>query len=175
MKQHLVMMAHYNRWANERVYRAAATLSDADWHADQGAFFGSLAGTLNHLLVTDRIWMRRFTDDGPVHRRLDDIVTENRAALTELREVEDARIIDFVEGLDEDRVDAPVTYGPLTSPGSFTQPLAALLIHLFNHETHHRGQATVLLTRMAGRDVCDPLDLVAFQRISGLGMAAGAA
>ncbi|MBN9431743.1 MAG: damage-inducible protein DinB [Bosea sp.] len=171
MKQHLVMMAHYNRWANERVYRAAAALPEADWRADQGAFFGSLMGTLNHLLVTDRIWMRRVSGDGPVQTRLDEIVTEDLPELTRLREAEDARIIAFVEGLDEDGAGAPVTYGPLTASGSFTQPLAALLIHLFNHETHHRGQATVLLTRLAGRNACEPLDLVAFQRASGMGMA----
>ena len=116
MKQHLAMMAHYNRWANERVFRAAAALSDADWLADHGAFFGSLCGTLNHLLVTDRIWMRRFTGDGPLHTKLDDIVTEDRTELTRLREAEDVRIIAFVEGLDEDRIDAPVIYGPLTAP-----------------------------------------------------------
>jgi len=175
MKQHLVMMAHYNRWANERVYRAATALPDADWRADQGAFFGSLMGTLNHLLVTDRIWMRRFTGDGPLHTRLDEIVTDDRMELTRLREAEDARIIAFVEGLDEDRIDAPVNYRPLTAPGSFTQALGPLLLHLFNHETHHRGQATVLLTRIAGRDACDALDLAVFQRSSGLGMVGGAA
>lgn len=175
MKQHLVMMAHYNRWANDRVYRAAAALSEADWRADHAAFFGSLCGTLNHLLVTDRIWMRRFTGDGPLHTKLDDIVTEARTELTRLREAEDARIIAFVEGLDEDRIDAPVIYRPLTAPGSFTQSLGPLLLHLFNHETHHRGQATVLLTRIAGREACDALDLAVYQRSSGFGMVAGAA
>ncbi|MGD9743229.1 MAG: DinB family protein [Dongiaceae bacterium] len=58
------MMAGYNQWANRRIYEAVARLPDADYRADRGAFFGSLHGTLNHLLGTDRIWMRRFTGAG---------------------------------------------------------------------------------------------------------------
>ncbi|SHE54628.1 Uncharacterized damage-inducible protein DinB (forms a four-helix bundle) [Kaistia soli DSM 19436] len=170
MKAHFTMFAHYNRWANERVYSAARHLSDEDFRSDQGAFFGSLSGTLNHLLVTDRVWMRRFTGEGAQPTRLDEIITEDRLTLAALRAAEDARIIGFVEGLDTAAVFGPITYGPMTTPGSFTQPLAALLAHLFNHQTHHRGQATVLLTRLAGRDAVEPLDLVAFQRVSGLGV-----
>lgn len=74
MKAHFSMFAAYNRWAHERLYQAAGKLSDADYRADRGAFFGSLNGTLTHILVGDRIWMRRFTGEGPVHARLDEIV-----------------------------------------------------------------------------------------------------
>ncbi len=58
------MFAGYNRWCNERLYGAAAKISDADYRADRGAFFKSLHGTLDHLLVGDRIWMRRFHSAG---------------------------------------------------------------------------------------------------------------
>ena len=66
MKQIYTMFAGYNRWANRRLYAAARTLPDADYRSPRGAFFGSLHGTLNHLVVADRIWMRRFTGEGPV-------------------------------------------------------------------------------------------------------------
>ena len=76
------MLAGYNAWANERVYDAAEGLSDADYRADRGAFFKSVHGTLNHLLVADRIWMRRFTGEGDAPNRLDAILFER---LDELR------------------------------------------------------------------------------------------
>ncbi|HWJ71692.1 MAG TPA: DinB family protein [Kaistia sp.] len=170
MKAHFTMFAHYNRWANERVYRAARLLSHADFHADQGAFFRSLAGTLNHILVADQVWMHRFTGEGQKPTRLDETLAEHLDELTTLRNAEDARIITFVEGLNEAALLTPLTYGPLTATGSFTQPLGALLAHFFNHQTHHRGQATVILTRLAGQDAVEPLDLAVFQRASGLGV-----
>jgi len=170
MKQHFEMFAHYNRWANERIYRAAAVLTEADRLADHGAFFRSVSGTLNHLLVADRIWMRRFTGDGPVQTRIDETISADHAELAALRAAEDERIVGFVESLDDAALAAPITYGPLTASGTFTQPLGALLAHLFNHQTHHRGQATVILTRIAGRDACESLDLAVFQRQSGFGM-----
>ncbi len=170
MKAHFSMFAHYNRWANARLALAAAAVRDADYHADQGAFFRSLSGTLNHLVVTDRVWMRRFTGTGPVQTRLDEILSDDRETLAALRTAEDARIVAFVDGLDEAALAAPIQYSPLTGPGTFAQPLAALLAHLFNHQTHHRGQATAILTRIAGRDACQSLDLAVFQRESAMGM-----
>ena len=80
MKSHFAMLAGYNRWANGRIYTAVRALSDADYRAERGAFFGSLHGTLNHLLVADRIWMRRFTGTGPVQTRLDEILFEDLPA-----------------------------------------------------------------------------------------------
>jgi DinB family len=71
VKPHFVMLAGYNAWANRRLYDAAETLSNADYRADRGVFFKSMHGTLNHLLVTDRIWMRRFTGTGDAPDRLD--------------------------------------------------------------------------------------------------------
>ena len=62
MKKHYHTFAGYNAWANRRLYEAAGTLSDAEYRADRGAFFKSMHGTLNHLLATDRIWMKRFTE-----------------------------------------------------------------------------------------------------------------
>ena len=73
-KQHFDTFARYNAWANTRLFDAAALLSDTDYRADRGAFFRSVHGTLNHLLVTDRVWMSRFTGEGDSPERLDAIL-----------------------------------------------------------------------------------------------------
>ena len=85
MKSRYQMFASYNTWCNERLYAAAATVSDADYRADRGAFFKSLHGTLNHLLVGDRIWMRRFTGVGPKPPSLDAILYDDFEALRAAR------------------------------------------------------------------------------------------
>jgi uncharacterized damage-inducible protein DinB len=171
MKQHFSMFALYNRWANERIYEAAAKLDDADYRADLGAFFSSIQGTLNHLLVADRIWMHRFTNEGPLPTRLDEILFENHADLTFARQDEDERIIDYVEELTEGALADSITYRTITKPADITQPLSPALAHFFNHQTHHRGQAHALLTRIGGRDAAPSLDLILFQRATGIGLA----
>jgi uncharacterized damage-inducible protein DinB len=170
MKPHFEMFAAYNRWANERLYGAASTLPREDYLADHGAFFGSLNATLNHLLVTDRIWMRRFSGEGPVHAALNEVLTDDLDELTTLRASEDARLVAYVDKLDEAAIAGQFTYLPITNPVEITQPLGPALTHLFNHQSHHRGQATVILTRIAGRDACPSLDLILFQRQSGMGL-----
>jgi uncharacterized damage-inducible protein DinB len=95
MKSIFEMLAGYNAWANERVYDAAAALSDADYRADHGAFFGSVHGTLNHLLVGDRIWMRRLSGEGPSPTQLDAILYEDFGDLLAARATDDVRIIDY--------------------------------------------------------------------------------
>jgi uncharacterized damage-inducible protein DinB len=164
------MLARYNAWANRRIYDAAARLADADYRGDRGAFFGSVHGTLNHLLATDRIWMRRFTGEGEAPDRLDAILFEELAPLRAARETEDARIAGWVDGLTPERLAATIRYSPLSNPGSIEQPLGPALVHLFNHQTHHRGQVHGLLTAIGGRDAAPSLDLIAFQRETGLGM-----
>lgn len=170
MKPHFAMFAAYNGWANERLYAAARALPREDYLADHGAFFGSLNGTFNHLLVTDRIWQRRFTGEGPVHAALTEIVTDDLDELSRLRSAEDARLTAYVDGLSEAEIAGNFTYRPITNPVEVTQPLGPALAHLFNHQTHHRGQATAILTRIAGNGACPSLDLILFQRQTGIGM-----
>jgi uncharacterized damage-inducible protein DinB len=171
MKSHFTMLAHYNRWANNRIYAAAAALPDADYRADKGAFFKSLHGTLNHLLLADQLWLRRFTGKGPVHTKLDTILHEDFASLREARVAEDERIIAYIDGLSEHDLAATFSYTPITNPEPLTQPLEPALTHFFNHQTHHRGQAHAIVTSVAGKQAGPVLDLVAFQRESGMGMA----
>ncbi|WP_083853852.1 DinB family protein [Sinorhizobium sp. CCBAU 05631] len=148
MLDHYRMFADYNRWANRLLYAAVAELSEAEYRQDTGAFFGSLHGTLNHLLVADRIWMKRFTKEGDAPTRLDAILHEDLSALTAAREAEDERIIAWIDSLDEARLGAHFTYSPISRPGEITQKVALALDHLFNHQTHHRGQAHAILTAL---------------------------
>ncbi len=162
MKEHYSTFAGYNAWANRRLYEAAATLSDAEYRADCRAFFRSMHGTLNHLLATDRIWMKRFTGQGEAPDRLDDILHDRLADLHAAREAEDRRIVDYIEGLDEAALAGVIRYRRVSSPEEFVQKLMPALDHWFNHQTHHRGQAHMILTSL-GRSAPE-LDLLYYQR-----------
>lgn len=147
MKQHFMMFAAYNQWANNRIYDAALELTDEEFNRPVGAVFGSLMGTLNHLLVTDRIWMKRFTGEGDAPAALDAIIHKGLGALRVSRETEDGRIIDWVESLSEKALAGRFTYMTVTDMRTVSQRLAPALAHLFNHQTHHRGQVTTLLSQ----------------------------
>jgi uncharacterized damage-inducible protein DinB len=171
MKEHFAMFAAYNRWANERLYDAARPIPDAGYREARGAFFGSLHGTLNHLLVGDRVWMRRFTGTGPVQTQLDEILFDDFAALETERKAMDGRIIAWIDGLGEADFGRTFTYRTIVSPRDMTQALSPALAHFFNHQTHHRGQAHSLVTQIAGNDAMPSLDLILFQRETGIGLA----
>jgi len=134
-------LAGYNAWANRQLYDAVAKLSEDYLWRDVGLFFGSLGGTLNHLLVTDRVWMKRFTGTGDHPDRLDAILHRDPGALQREREAEDQRIIAYAAGLTDDALQGEFTYRRMTTPDLVTSKLWPDLIHLFNHQTHHRGQA----------------------------------
>jgi uncharacterized damage-inducible protein DinB len=167
MKAHFGAFARYNAWANRRVYDAAARLSETDYRADRGVFFRSMHGTLNHLLVTDRIWMQRMTSTGDAPDRLDTILFDDFSALRHAREAEDSRIVRYVMGLDDAALGGTIRYRRVTTPDLYEQPLAPALSHLFNHQTHHRGQAHAILTGL-GR-AAPELDLLFFQRLEAKG------
>jgi uncharacterized damage-inducible protein DinB len=167
MKPHFQMMAAYNRWANERIYSASGELSDDDYRADRGAFFGSIHRTLNHVLVGDRIWMHRFTGEGETYTELDIVPCDAFDTLQSARSAEDDRIIRWINGLSGEQMAGTFSYRTIASPPDRTQPLSPALAHFFNHQTHHRGQVHALLS---GLDVDPPsLDLIRFQRESGMG------
>ena len=161
---HFRMFGHYNAWANARLYEAAATLSPEQFGANRGAFFKSVKGTLNHLLVTDRIWQNRFTGEGVAPDRLDAILFDEFEDLRTARIAEDARIVRYVDGLDDERLAGTIRYRRVSSPEAFEQALAPALAHWFNHQAHHRGQAPALLTGLT--DVAPELDLLFYQRLA---------
>ena len=161
MKDHFEQLAAYNRWANARLYQAAFGLEDAEYRRDVGSFFGSLHGTLNHLLVTDRLWMKRFTGEGDALDRLDAILYDDLTDLASARADEDDRITNYINGLDAAALSARMTYAN-TSGQEFEEQRSALLTHLFNHQTHHRGQAHTILSICGAAP--PSLDLLVLQR-----------
>lgn len=163
------MFAGYNAWCNERICNAAARLSDEEYRADRGAFFKSIHGTFNHILVADRIWMKRFTGQGEAPTQLDAILYEDLGQLRAARDREDARISAYIDQLTDEELASTFSYQTIVNPKTVTQPLAPALDHVFNHQTHHRGQVHALLTALRGRDFAPSLDLILFQRETGAG------
>jgi uncharacterized damage-inducible protein DinB len=161
MKAHFEMFAAYNAWANRRLYDAAAEVPEAGRRADLGAFFGSLHGTLNHVLVGDVIWLARFRGQTPPPWPLDHVPHDDFDDLRAAREAMDEDIASFVRDLTEEEIAGEFSYRN-TAGAAFTQRRAPVMAHLFNHQTHHRGQCHALLTRLAGE--APPLDLIYFLR-----------
>ena len=170
MKSRYQMFAGYNAWCNERLYDAAALIPDAEYRRDRGAFFKSLHGTLNHLLVGDRIWMRRFTGVGDAPPSLDAILHDDFEDLRSVRRSQDVLINRFIDNLDEERLGGTLRYKTVVNPQTIEQPLAPALDHFFNHQTHHRGQAHALLTSILGNDKTPSFDLIVYQRQTGIGL-----
>ncbi len=150
-------MARYTAWQNENVIIAADGLDDEARQADRGAFFGSIAGTLNHLLWGDRIWMSRFAGtDAPETATIPDSVRETaswQGYALERRRM-DRTILDWTAGLDEGWFAGDLTWWSGAVGREVTRPKSLLLIHFFNHGTHHRGQVHAMLTA-AGADPGD--------------------
>jgi uncharacterized damage-inducible protein DinB len=169
MKSPFPMLAAYKSWANRRIYDAAAALSDPDYRADRDAFFKSVHGTLNHLLVADRIWMRRFTGEGDAPTKLDAILFEDLGELRRARQAEDGRIERYIGSLSDAELAGMLRYRTISNPRDIEQPLLPALVHFFNHQTHHRGQAHCLLTDLTG--AAPSLDLLVYQREIGVGLA----
>jgi len=165
MKDTLQMFAAYNHWANGIVYGAAKELTPEEFTANKGAFFGSLMGTLNHLLCADRIWMRRFTGTGDAPTALNTIFHPEFEPLKAARDAEDQRIIAWFDSVDEKVLTENFTYVPISTPQPVTQRLGSAVLHFFNHQTHHRGQCHMILTALGRPSIT--LDLVAFQRVAG--------
>ncbi len=161
MRDHFKMFAAYNGWANRKLYTAAADLSDEQWKEDTGVFFGSMCGTLNHILVADMIWMHRFTGEGDVPDRLDANLHEEFSPLLSARREMDDRIIAFCDTVSGEQLAAEFTYTPVTNPTPVTMKLAPALAHIFNHQTHHRGHAHAVLTRITGD--APALDLIYYE------------
>lgn len=166
----LSLLAAYNQWMNVRLYDAAATLPHEELIADRGAFFKSILGTLNHLAVADTIWLKRFAlhptaptvlaqlQDTPLLAALDAMPYADLHALRQRRQWLDDIIVAWVEALKPGDLDSVLEYRN-TRGTAFRRPLGSLAMHFFNHQTHHRGRITTLLSQ-AGVDV-GVTDLVA--------------
>ncbi|SDH08101.1 MULTISPECIES: DinB family protein [unclassified Duganella] len=161
--EHFLLLARYNADMNQNLYNAAAQLPAEELTADRKAFFGSLAGTLNHLLAGDTIWLKRFsthpasfsalqaTQALPQPGGLTHSFGNELPVLRAYREQLDTIISAFVPQLTEADL-AHIFEYRTTLGNTYRKQFGAVLLHFFNHQTHHRGQASTLLTQ-AGVDI----------------------
>ncbi len=146
--EHFRFLARYNPWFNEQLYAACASVPDRERKADRGAFFGSLHGTLNHVLLADRVWLGRFENEPYSAPGLDAELYADFAELRAARIVEDARIVRWTDQLDDRTLGGMLRYTSIVNPAPRAYIYWQAATHFFNHQTHHRGQATTLLTQM---------------------------
>ena len=162
MLQHFKMFAAYNAWANSKIYALAGTVAYDDYNRDLGAFFGSIHGTLNHILYADRTWMARFQGQQTGAVKLDTILCDDFRELRLSREIEDRKIITFIDQLSESDLNGTFSYKRGNPPETYTDKMSNTLAHIFNHQTHHRGQVHMMLTTLGRLSL--ELDLVYFLR-----------
>jgi uncharacterized damage-inducible protein DinB len=144
-------LASYNRWMNERLYALCADLPDEQRRRDRGAFFRSIHGTLNHLLLADRIWLGRFLGVPFPVASLDQELCPNFAELRAERARTDAEIETWAAALTPANFEGTLRYTSFVNPAPRAFPFWVAATHLFNHQAHHRGQLTTLLVQ-AGVD-----------------------
>ena len=143
--EHARTMARYNRWMNRALYDCSERLPDAQRKEDVGAFFKSIHGTLNHLLVGDSVWMGRFQGPVFVPASLAQELHADFGELRRAREAMDERIVDWVANLTDAVLASELQYTSIVNPQPRRMPMGLAVAHFFNHQTHHRGQVTTLL------------------------------
>ncbi|MBI3524982.1 MAG: DinB family protein [Betaproteobacteria bacterium] len=163
MLEQFRLLARYNGWINARLYQSAGQLSAAELALDRQAFFGSIIGTLNHIVVGDTVWLSRFATHPARHAALDairqaripsalnEIVFADFASLRQHRLELDQTISQWVAQLSERDLAHILHYQNMQGVAG-ARNFGTLLLHFFNHQTHHRGQVTTLLMQ-AGQDV----------------------
>ena len=144
-------MSEYNRWMNERLYEACAALPDEQRKRDAGAFFKSIHGTLNHLLLADRVWMGRFTGAPFKVTSLAQELYTDYGELRAERARTDQAICDWAAELSLADFERELRYTSIDKPEPRMLPMGRTILHFFNHQTHHRGQVTALM-KQAGVD-----------------------
>jgi uncharacterized damage-inducible protein DinB len=149
--------ARYNAWMNERLYEVCASITDEERKRERGAFFGSIHRTLNHILYGDLAFMSRFTGDPAEVPELGHDLHHDFRDLRLARTALDRRISEWAATLESGWLEQEMTYTSKVDGISRTLPQWVLVAHMFNHQTHHRGQVTTLLSQM-GLDI-GPTDL----------------
>lgn len=144
-------MAAYNEWMNRRLYSVCAELPDDERRKDRRIFFKSIHGTLNHLLLGDRVWLARFLGEPFQVESLDKELYHNFNQLRQAREETDAKILRWAETLTDEALADTLRYTSMVNPMPRAAEMWLAVAHFFNHQTHHRGQLTALLSQ-CGKD-----------------------
>lgn len=156
-KDQLAQMARYHAWATERLLASIAPIPGEFYNRPCGLFFGSIHGTLNHLLLTDsEIWYPRFAQSRSAIALLDAELESDRTVLASRLTAAANRWPGYVEALDEPALAGDLRY-TMTTGQARVLPMSGALLHVFNHATHHRGQITAAISMLGF--AYQPLDL----------------
>lgn len=147
-KAHFQLMAEYNYWMNQQLYAVCAEMTDEQRKQNLGAFFKSIHGTLNHLLYGDQVWMGRFTQQPLAGQVIGQELYADFVDLRAAREQMDNQILDWSRQLEPQWLSQPFTYTSNVDQQQRILPTWVLVTHMFNHQTHHRGQVTTLITQL---------------------------
>ncbi|OUS30500.1 hypothetical protein A9Q99_05980 [Gammaproteobacteria bacterium 45_16_T64] len=154
--EQFVLLAKYNRWMNDSIYKTCIEMGQDKIAIDQQSFFSSILKTMNHLLLGDLVWLYRCSGNKEIMKfvdgegnnfriqGLDQMIFTKIDQLYEKRKEIDDLIVDYVNSLTSDQIDTPTQYRS-TDGSPYTKKLGVILTHWFNHQTHHRGQATALI------------------------------
>lgn len=158
-------MAAYNRWMNDKLYAVCAELSDVERKVNRNSFFGSIHATLNHLLLADKVWFGRFIHKPFVVPSLSHELYDDFDALRAERAATDQDIEGWTAALTDEVLGGECRYMSIINPGPQVFDMWVCVTHFFNHQTHHRGQVTALLSQ-CGKDygVTDLIGLPEVQR-----------
>jgi uncharacterized damage-inducible protein DinB len=140
-------LSQYNAWINERLFDVSSTIPDAVRKENRGAFFRSIHGTLNHILLADKLWLGRFLHQPFEYSSLDQELFAEFEPLLQERQKTDKEIIAWVDSLTEEQLAAPLKFTSAAKRRECVFPLWLAATHFFNHQTHHRGQVTTLLSQ----------------------------
>jgi uncharacterized damage-inducible protein DinB len=146
-------MARYNRWQNESLYGVTDALPEAERTRERGAFFGSIQQTLSHLMWADRIWMSRFSHVEAPRANIAQSVSlyPDWEALKRERASFDGAILDWAATIDEAWLGRDLTWYSGAAKREISRPVWVLVTHMFNHQTHHRGQVHCMLTQAGAK------------------------
>jgi uncharacterized damage-inducible protein DinB len=147
-KNNFELMARYNQWMNEKLYQVCAVIPDKERKKDLGAFFRSVHGTLNHLLYGDKAWMSRFVGKPSAVTAIGEELHQDFDRLRADRTALDQQILDWSHALSPHWLEAPFEYTSNVDGKTRVLPAWALVMHMFNHQTHHRGQVTTLIKQL---------------------------
>lgn len=148
MMDQFYIQAKYNKWMNEHFYMLCDSISDEERKRDAGAFFKSIHGTLNHILLGDRLWLSRFQNTTFDIKSLDQELYSDYDELKNQREITDSDINRYVDNLSEDKLNQPITFVSKVKQAEHTYILRDCVLHFFQHQIHHRGQVSTLISQL---------------------------
>lgn len=142
------IQAKYNKWMNDHFYMLCDSIADEERKRDVGAFFKSIHGTLNHILLGDRLWMSRFQNTDFDIESLDQELYSDYGELKKQRAITDSNISNYVGTLTSDALNQPITFVSKVKQSEHTYILRDCVLHFFQHQIHHRGQVSTLISQL---------------------------